>query len=278
MDLLQHIYILGFPVKHSLSPIMHNAAFAALRLNYEYSLQEVSPKQLGDFVTNLRQDNCRGANVTIPHKETVIPFLDDLSPAAQAIGAVNTIVHQGGRLKGHNTDHEGFLEPLKELVDLQDKRVLIYGAGGAARAAVYALLQEGVASIHMVARTPERAEKIMEEMASYNKGSHCSVGDTMDGVVADTDILINASPVGMHFEDPLWLDPKDMLHKICYDLIYTPQWTQFLRLGQMNGCEIIFGYKMLVGQAYRAFELWTGAVAPEILMEEALLKQLEQLR
>lgn len=259
--------IIGYPVGHTLSPPMHNAAFESLGLDYCYVPFLVRPECLEDAVKSVKALDLRGVNVTVPHKEKVMPLLDEIDEEASFIGAVNTVVNDGGRLTGHNTDGRGFMKSLSERgVDLRDGEVLIVGAGGAARAVGYYLSQEaGKVSVH--GRTPEKAEQLV---ADLNKLRH-NVFFLPE--IAGTDrfrMIVNATPLGLSEGDPLPFDTS-LLRKgqIVSDLIYRE--TPLLRGAIKRGCTAIDGLGMLLWQGVLSFELWTGRTPGVEVMREALL-------
>lgn len=261
--------IIGNPVEHSLSPTMHNAAFERLGLNYAYLAFRV--EDVEGAARGMRALNIRGLSVTVPHKVTVIPFLDEIDPVARDIGAVNTIVNDTGRLKGYNTDWTGFVRSLEAHTPIQGKRIAILGAGGAARAIAFGL-KERRGSLTVL----NRAEEIgMAAALAADIG--CPYGDlSRTDAVTGADIVINATSVGMtpHTDrtviDPGLLRPD----QVVYDIVYNPLETRFLREAGARGCRVIPGYEMLLLQGVTQFELWTGQPAPVELMRDVLLERL----
>ncbi len=273
--------LFGDPVEHSLSPIMHNTAFQALGLDCVYLPFLVQSSDIAGAVQAIRALHLGGVNLTIPHKERVLPYLDEVEKEADLIGAVNTIVNRDGRLCGYNTDAPGFLASLKTAgFHPSGKKAVILGAGGAARAVSFALAREGARKIYIFNRTVEKAEKLAAELkASYQLLT--SPGDLSSDLAAalkDAELLVNATPVGMypnHTSRPLLT--REQLHQgllVC-DLIYNPMQTKLLDEAQAAGCRILNGVGMLVWQGALAFQLWTGKKAPAALMEEAVLKVLK---
>jgi shikimate dehydrogenase len=268
----QHVGLIGWPVEHSVSPAMHNAAFEVLGLPWHYKLLPTPADQVKAVLTSLKAQRYRGANVTVPHKQGVISYLDEITDDAQAIGAVNTILIQKGKLVGHNTDGDGFLAALREGgFEPADRQALVLGAGGAARAVVHALGKSGCAvTIHN--RTAQRAEKLAHDM-------QVSVAADLSGLDLDRfDLLVNSTSVGMWpgidaspWPESLPLPP----HWTVYDLVYNPAETQLLIQAEALGARPIGGLGMLVHQGALAFELWTGRPAPVDVMraaaEDALL-------
>jgi shikimate dehydrogenase len=267
--------LIGHPVEHSLSPIMHNNAFTALNLNWCYVPLLVHPKRLGEAVAGLRALGFAGANVTVPHKESVLPLLDHVTPEAQAIGAVNTITMREG-LIGYNTDWQGFLTALSEGgFDPQGKRAVVLGAGGAARAVVYALAQAG-AQVAVLNRTPSRAQALVQDFSPlFPHRSLVSLPFTLQALEEQTTeahLLVNATPVGMwpEIDKSLWLEDVAFPgHLTVFDLVYNPRQTKLLQQARQAGAKGIGGLGMLVHQGAAAFELWTGEKAPVETMYDA---------
>jgi shikimate dehydrogenase len=273
--------LIGHPVEHSLSPAMHNSAFAALNLNWCYVLLPVLPEQLGEAVAGLRALSFVGANVTVPHKEAVMSHLDHVAPEAQAIGAVNTIVVYEGRSIGYNTDWRGFLTALGEGgFDPQGKRAVALGAGGAARAVVYALAQAG-AQVTILNRTPARAQALIRDFSPLFPSTSLFALpltlQTLEEQTADAHLLVNTTPVGMWPEVDRSPWPEGLAfpgHLTAFDLVYSPGQTKLLQQAQQAGAKVVGGLGMLVHQGAVAFELWTGEKAPIEAMYEAASKTL----
>jgi shikimate dehydrogenase len=278
--------LIGYPIEHSLSPAMHNRAFAARNLNWRYLPLPVHPERLGEAVAGLRALGFVGANVTVPHKEAVMSYLDHVAPEAQAIRAVNTIVvREGGELIGHNTDWNtdwrGFLTALSEGgFDPQGKRAVVLGAGGAARAVVYALAHAG-AQVTVLNRTPARAQTLVQDFTplfpSLSLLSLPLTSRTLEEQANEAHLLANATPVGTwpELDKSLW--PEDLSfpgHLTVFDLVYNPRQTKLLRQAQAAGAKSIGGLGMLVYQGAAAFELWTGEKAPVKTMYEAASRTL----
>ena len=262
--------LFGHPLSHSLSPAMHNAALAELGLDgWQYVPAPVPPSGLAEAVARLRADDHAGANVTVPHKRAVVALLDGVTPVAHAIGAVNTIVKQAGRLIGHNTDAAGLLADLyAHDVRLSRRPVLILGAGGAARAAVAALAGVG-ARVRVVARRPEQAAAL-RPIAALEVFEWTALGLlTASDEVA---LIINTTPLGMtpNTDASPWLEgtpfPPDAF---VYDLVYNPPDTLFVRQARAAGLRAATGLGMLVEQGALALELWTGRQAPRATMRQA---------
>ena len=281
----KQVFILAHPAKHSLSPVMHNAAFDYLGLEAVYSPWDVSPEELPEAMEALRQNDVWGANVTIPHKQAVMPYLDELSDEAQRIGAVNTIINRRGRLIGHNSDAQGYIRGLASAgCDLRGKHVLLLGAGGAARAIVYALLKAGVASLTIANRNPSRAADLAEEFqqSKIDPKQHLATVAMEDiaSVSSTVDLIVNSTSVGMaksganSFETPL--DKRYLPASGCFvsDIVYIPQETRLLKEAKAKGLAVQNGLAMLVHQGAISFECWTGQAAPVESMFAALEKAL----
>lgn len=269
--------LLGWPVGHSVSPAMQNAALASLGLDYVYVPFNVAPADLAQAVRGLAVLGVRGANVTIPHKEAVLPLVERLTPEAQAVGAVNTLVREKGGWVGHNTDGEGFLEALREEANfaLEGKRLLLLGAGGAARAVAFAAAGAGVSLLLIANRTPARAHTLAEALA---RRFPCRVRaiplerGSLAAALAETDVLVNTLPLGMYPQveamPPLPPEALEPPLLVC-DLIYNPRPTKLLSLAASRGCRTLDGLPMLVAQGALAFALWTGCKAPKEIMRRA---------
>ena len=273
---MKHAYLLAHPAGHSLSPVMHNAAFRELRLNARYEALDVTSDELPDVMARLRQEESYGANVTVPHKLTVLPFMDELTEAAQAIGAVNTIINRDGQLVGDNTDATGFLRGLIEDADLEPRgrRAVLLGAGGAGRAVAYALLTAGVGQLQIFNRTQEKAEKVALEFSDYGSTEVVDFRG-LETAVRGADLLVNTTSVGLEHEginpDLSPLPPGLLPHQglVC-DLIYRPEKTRLLRDAEGEGLKTQNGVPMLVHQGAEAFRAWTGEDAPVSVMMDAV--------
>ncbi len=266
--------LLGWPVEHSLSPAMHNAAFSKMGENLCYIALPVRPEDLEDAVLGIRAMGFRGFNLTVPHKEAVMPMLNKVSPEASFIGAVNTVVIDHlGRLTGHNTDARGFLISLEETgIKVKDKRVLIVGSGGAARAVSWSLCEAG-AEVSIHSRNPETSLRLIDDLAINYK--NVGLVDTIEGsdVPGSMDIIINATPLGLKDDDLLPIN-TDALHSglMVVDLIYRD--TPLLKAAAIKGCTTLNGLGMLLWQGVLASELWTGKTPPLDTMKSELVKAL----
>lgn len=284
--------ILGYPIGHSFSPAMHNAAFHALGLDFVYVPFSVPPNRLSMAVEAVRALGLVGVNVTIPHKQAVVPFLDEISEEARLIGAVNTIVHKDGRLLGDNTDGKGFLRALQEQTGFHaaGKTVLILGAGGAARAVAVRLALSGVGRIFLANRSKERAE-VLAALLRENTGVVAAVvpwpGHEDGATVAATDILpvadllVQTTPVGMSSQrDALVSLPLSAFApgQVVCDLIYNPAETLFMKRAAQSGAIVLNGIGMLLYQGVLSFQMWTGKTAPVEVMREGLLESITNQR
>ena len=268
--------IIGWPVAHSLSPAMHNAAFAALGLDMAYVPLPVPVQRLEAAVGGLSGLGFRGANVTMPHKAAVLPFLDEVSDDARLIEAVNTIVVAGDALEGHNTDVGGFVAALRDVVSepLEGACALVLGAGGVARAAALGLVRQGVRSLTVVNRSPGRAEELARLLGSLDERVRIRVValDALSAAdVGEADILVNASPLGMSepLKVPAVLVDTMRRDHIVFDVVYRQRPTVPLERARAIGARAIDGLDMLAWQAALSFELWTGRGAPLEVMRNA---------
>jgi shikimate dehydrogenase len=275
--------VLGHPVGHSVSPAMQNAALAAMGLDGVYVAFEVAPERLAEAVRGIRALGLAGVNVTIPHKEAILPLLDRLDPQAELIGAVNTLVPRNGELIGRNTDAPGFLRSLQAAgAEPKGARILLLGAGGSAKAVGVALAQAG-ASLTIVNRTPARATALAG-LLNERVRRGCAAGygwerSVLEEAIATADILVNTTSIGMHPKiDAAPEIPIGALRSesLVYDLIYNPWESRFLAQARERGCRAVNGAAMLAWQGALALELWTGRPAPAELMERVIREQLVQ--
>jgi len=270
--------IFGHPVSHSLSPIMHNAAFKKLKLDCVYIAFDIHPTNLDSATRAIKSLGILGANVTIPHKERIISFLDETYPEVALTGAVNTVKNENGKLTGYNTDVEGFLIAIKEDLEVTPKglRVFLLGAGGAARAVLTALCMNGASEIYLINRTLDKANAL----ASKFKKSYKDISiepysledtDSVERSLRTADLLINASSSGMEgvasIKLQLELLPKDSM---IYDLVYKPRETDLLKGAKELGLKAAGGLSMLIYQGAKSFEIWTGEKAPVDVMRKAI--------
>lgn len=271
--------VVGYPIKHSLSPHFQNAALACLGMNAVYMPFEIAPADLKGAIPALKGLGVRGLNITIPHKQAIMSLLDGLSPEAKGIGAVNTVVFKAGRTKGYNTDGEGFIRSLKDdlKLDPKGKNVLLFGCGGAAQAIAFVLAREGAASIKFTDIDVKRAKALAAKTGKvFPKCGTLAlpfVKSGIDNEVLASDLLVNASSVGMHKGDPCIVNPKT-LHKglAVYDIVYNPPATPLIKEAKKRGLKAMNGLGMLLYQGTLSFELFTGKQAPVAVMRRALEK------
>ena len=276
------VVLIGHPVAHSFSGGMQQAAFDALGIDARYELWDRRPLDLADAIVELRGDDFLGANITIPHKEHVVPLVDKLTEEAQAIGAVNVIARDGKKLIGHNTDVAGFKSALDKLVGRQKmpRYAVVLGAGGAARAVVYALITGGFQRVVVFNRHLHRAEGMVRHFG--RSASHMDLRampwheSVLEAELAKTKLLVNATSIGLvATETPIASEllPSDLL---VMDLVYNPPQSQLLRDAAAAGCTTMNGEYMLLQQGARSFELWTGQAAPLDVMQAELDRAREQ--
>ncbi|MGI5916546.1 MAG: shikimate dehydrogenase [Anaerolineae bacterium] len=267
--------VIGWPIAHSVSPPMHNAAFRALGLDWCYVPYAVPPERLTQAVAGFRGLGLRGLNATVPHKQALLALVDELTPAARAIGAVNTLRMVHDILVGHNTDAAGFIRALREAgFEPEGCRALVLGAGGAARAVVYALAEQD-ARITVLNRTVERAQSLAADMAGIAReplDAAALDADTLADLALEATLIVNATSLGMHpaTENSPW--PEEVPYPtgaFCYDLIYNPRETRLMRRAREVGARAVDGLGMLIHQGAEAFEWWTGVAAPIHVMRAA---------
>ena len=273
--------ILGDPVSHSISPAMHNRAFAELGLPYVYLAFKANQAELVAAVAAMRSLDALGFNVTMPNKTSVLSLLDELSPEARIIGSVNTVVNRDGKLVGYNTDGLGFVRSLEEEgIAVVGKRILMAGAGGAARSVAIQLALDGAAQLVIINRSLEKAVEICDVVARNIPRCRIRSLELNDGnlrsSLAEADIFINATALGMHPNEELCIvSSADMLRPslVVADFIYTPRTTALLRMAEAAGCTSINGLGMLLWQGAAAFRLWTGVDMPVESIRMALFAQ-----
>lgn len=272
--------VFGDPVDDNPTGVVEEAAFAAKNLNYRYLTVRVLPENLGKAMDSVRIFGMKGINLTMPHKIEVIPYLDELSPAAKIIGAVNTVIQKDGKLYGENTDGKGFVTALKNSGETLDgKKVTILGAGGAARAIAVECALNGAVHINIINRSVKKGEELAALIQSEtNSGAQYLNWERNMEIPADTDILINATSIGFspNLTDKPDIDYTTIIGKMCVcDVIFNPAETLFLKAASQNGAKTVTGLGMLVQQAALNFTLWTGVDAPVKVMEEALKREFE---
>ncbi len=280
--------LIGFPIRHSISPAFQQPAFDAEGLDVRYEVWELPGEELSVAIERLNQPKCLGANVTIPHKAAIIPYLDAVDATARAIGAVNTIVHRDEKLIGSNTDLIGFAEALRRDAEFEPrgKRVLVCGAGGSARAVVAALAIGGAIKIDICARRIEQATNLIVDFhgALIANGPttltahQLDQSSTLKSLVEEVELVVNTTPVGMLHrpEADRSVLPIDWLYPglVVFDLVYNPPETPMLRAARERGARTLNGLPMLVYQGAASFERWTGRRAPVELMRRKALEAL----
>ncbi len=275
MTLKPKLYgLVGFPIKHSLSPCMHNAAFSKLKIKARYKLFELKSEELAGFLGSLKKKNICGFNVTYPYKEDILRFINSKSPAVKEIGAANTVVvGKNGKLEGFNTDYLGFSAHLKEL-KVKPKKAAIIGAGGASRAVCFALAKMKIDELCIYDIDKFKSLSLFKKLNSRFPKTRFSVASTIEDLeISGKDLLINASPVGMRQLDPCLVKPQD-LHEglFVYDLIYNPAETKLISLAKGRNLNFSNGLGMLLYQGVFAFRHFCAKTPPVKIMKEALLK------
>jgi shikimate dehydrogenase len=294
--------IFGFPLSHTLSPAMHEAAFRKLGIDASYIVLELTPAAFKKLMSRSSEFSLSGFNITVPYKEKMLPYLDEVRPEARAIGAVNTVYRRGKRWVGANTDMEGFLMALMKEGGFRPvgKSALILGAGGAARAVIYGLSREGIHEALVVDCFPEKARKIAKDMRKIFPQVVYRVvsagAPEVKEALQKADVIINATPLGLKLGDPevipgSWIPKAGKMkvaprgrtlqaaghgQKFFMDLIYNPASTPFLRAAKKKGHKTLNGLGMLLCQGARALEYWTGRKAPADVMRQALLEALQR--
>lgn len=285
--------IIGYPLGHSMSPVMFRAAFEKYALDVTYDPWEVAPENLNDFLNEVRdsQGEILGFNATVPHKEAVMTAMDEVSVEAQRAGAVNTVVNADGRLIGHNTDGIGFVRALREEAGFtfNDTRALIIGAGGAARGVVMALAGEGVSEFIIANRTLDRAKRLADDLTRHSNGRVSAISldsNELRKQAATSNLIVQCTTMGMLHSpaaDASPLASNDIpAHAIVYDLVYNPPITPFMREATNAGARACGGLSMLVYQGAVGFETWMGRPAPVQAMfkaaRTALAKQQQSIK
>ena len=287
------IGVIGYPVSHSRSPQMHNAAIVDLGLNFVYLPFNVKPQDLEDAIKGFKAQQFVGVNVTIPHKQVVIPMVDQLSTQADLIGAVNTLIFEEDQIYGHNTDAVGFIQAMEETLNLsqielpsQDIKVVVLGAGGAARAIIVALALNGATEIIIANRTRARAKHLIRDLdckfSGLERMSQVQFkfaeinSEELANHISTSHLLVNTTSVGMIAGNEIDLFNLDALsvRTVVYDIVYTPPVTALMKAAQIRGCPTIGGIGMLVHQGSIAFQKWTNVVPNVSIMRQALLQSL----
>lgn len=273
--------VVGYPIGHSLSPVMHNAAISHLKADYVYVPFPVKPEDLGAALKGFEAIDVKGFSVTIPHKQAIIPFLKEITPESQMTGAVNAVWRTQDGWKGTNYDSFGFIAPLKAMDrDWKSISPIILGIGGAARSVVVGCHSLGCPEIHAFGRNPNKLADFVQSWRNTPIQDVLKVHswDELEGMIPRTGLLINATPMGMYPKVDQLPVSEEMIGRIqpqtvVYDLIYTPKPTLFLDKAQRNGATIVDGLEMLVQQGAKALEIWLNQAVPVDIMREALLEQ-----
>ena len=287
----QFISVIGYPLRHSVSPDFQQAALDYYKLDIRYEAREVKTADLLSAIYKLRQPQNLGANITVPHKEETLHLIDEVDDFARLVGAVNTIVNRDGKLAGFNTDAHGFLKALRDDARFkpENKRAIVLGAGGAARAVGFALLQESVSSLIIANRTLAKAESLVDSLTKHAANNKISAeiaamswqSSKLTEAVKNCQLIVNCTSLGMkgspyEAQSPLVSDliPKDAL---VYDLVYNPPETPLLKIAREAGADTIGGLPMLVYQGAASFKLWTGREAPLDIMFSAARQALVKI-
>jgi len=274
--------IIGDPVEHSLSPAMHNAAFQELHLDFVYVAFRVRKDELREAILGAKSLDIKGLNVTMPHKNAVMKYLDEIDPTARSIGAVNTILNDEGRLRGYDTDGIGALKALKENgISLDGKKLLLLGAGGAGKAIAFHAAQE-VEELKILNRTAQKAKDLAEVLRkNFGKkiGGNSLSAKTIKKELEDADIVVNATSVGMYpTDDQSLIDPSWLRPNLCVmDIVYNPIETKLAKDARFVGAKVVSGVEMLVHQGAASFEIWTNRPAPIKVMKQTILNKLSEV-
>jgi shikimate dehydrogenase len=264
--------VIGDPIDHSLSPAIHNAAFGFLRMDCTYIAYRIPKGELTHGIDALKKIQISGFNVTIPHKVEMMKFLDEVDENCKTIGATNTVVNNDGFLKGYNTDMDGFLDPIKKRnIDCKDYDVLLVGAGGAARAIVAGFSKEKVRKITIANRTKERADELIKFANNLGVESDYSDLSNAGDIAGKYKFIVNATSMGLKGNACPISTRSITKNSIVYDIVYMPVETELIEQSKKQGATIIYGWEMLLGQAMRSFEIWTGREAPYQAMKLTLL-------
>jgi len=275
--------IIGYPISHSASPQMHNLAYIKSNINAIYIPFQVHPDQIKEALQSIKTLNISGINVTIPHKESVIPYLDMLDPFAKKVKAVNTIILKKNKLKGFNTDGPGFILDLEKRCNFNParKKIVIFGAGGSAKSIAFACAEKKPAQISIINRTLSRAEELLSSLQKHtNTPIQIIKENQRSQTIKDSDLIINTTSLGLtpNIKDsPLTDFSSISAHHICYDIIYTPSQTRFLREASKKGAKTFNGFGMLAYQGALAFKLMTGKTIDIETMKEGLMNHVNSI-
>ena len=270
--MLKTFAVIGDPIDHSLSPTIHNAAFRELGLECTYIAYKISKNDLDVEIDSLKKIKISGFNVTIPHKITMLKFLDEMDETCRTIGATNTVINKNGHLKGYNTDMDGFLEPIKNRnIEIQNSNVLLLGAGGAARAVIAGIAKEKAGHVTIVNRTTDHSLELKKFSESIGLDTKVKTIEEMSEFQPDYNFIINSSSLGLKNETNIV--PTEIINDetIVYDIVYKPVNTELIKESKKKNAQIIYGYEMLLSQAVRSFEIWLNQKAPYDAMKKAIL-------
>jgi shikimate dehydrogenase len=264
--------VIGDPIDQSLSPNIHNAAFRELNLDCTYIAYRVPKGELAAGIESLKKIKISGFNVTIPHKVEMVKFLDSVDEVCSVIGATNTVSYENGKLKGYNTDMDGFLDPIKKRnLPIKDSNVLLLGAGGAARAIVAGFAKEKAKKITIANRTLQNANSLVQFAHKIGVDANAITRGQVGDTASDYNFIVNSTSVGMK-DEPSLISTKTINEKsIVYDIVSKPINTDLIKQSKKKGATIIYGYEMLLGQASRAFKIWHGIDAPYEAMKKSIL-------
>ncbi len=276
--------VIGDPIEHTFSPAMHNAGLNALNLNYIYLPFHVKAQRLSAAIEGAKALGIQGLNVTIPHKQDIIDSLDEIDAVAEMIGAVNTVQFNcnGDEIltKGFNTDGYGCVRAIEEKASVKDKKVTITGAGGASRAVAFQIANSGISELSLLNRNADKAESLANDLKTNLGTIDIDINinaydlDDLKRELDSSDIFIDTTPIGMFPNvDDKSIASADMLHEdlVVNDIVYTPMETSLIKEAKKANAEVVYGYKMLLYQGIRSFEIWLGQEAPVDVMEKALL-------
>jgi len=270
--MLKTFAVIGDPIDHSLSPTIHNAAYRELEMECTYIAYRVAQGELATGIESLKKIKIAGFNVTIPHKIEMMRYLDNLDDNCKKIGAVNTVLNDDGILRGFNTDMDGFLEPIKRKeIEIKNSRILILGAGGAARAIIAGFQKENAKEITIVNRTKSKGDELSEFSNRMGLSSVSSSIKDMEDFDSQFDMIVNASSLGLKGEKNIIPSRLFDEQTTVYDIVYKPIKTDLINTAKERKSRIIFGYEMLLGQAIRSFEIWLDKQAPYDAMKRAIL-------
>ena len=270
--MLKTYAVIGDPIDHSLSPTIHNAAYRELEMDCTYIAYRVAQGELATGIESLKKIKISGFNVTIPHKIEMMKYLDNLDDNCKIIGAVNTVLNDDGILRGFNTDMDGFLEPIKRKeIEIKNSKILMLGAGGAARAIITGFQKENAKEITIVNRTKDKGDELSKFSNKLGLNSVSKSIEDMNNFNSDFDIIVNASSLGLKNERNIIPTKLFDEQTTVYDIVYKPIKTDLINTAKEKKSRIIFGYEMLLGQAIRSFEIWLDKQAPYDVMKRSIL-------